>query len=1026
MKFKKVELNAFRAYKNKENGTFDFTLDYGEKIANFISIYAPNGFGKTSFYDGVEWAMTNRIARLDGFGDEADAERRLVFNVSGQRDKQKILKHKEVDDSVQAYVKLSTDNQEFERNVEKIIKGGKDYPPKTNPENDFFISVILSQDGIDDFLKAHDDRARYDVFINYFGDKGIEKYYKNIGELEDKNKQAKKELSKKIEDIEKILEEPIDGQIFEFTNKKINELNKIGQHFKLIGNDFDEIKKIQFEEQLLEQKKELSGKIDYFKTMVEKLPSFIENSEKYFGHKAEWEKSNLKLKDYDELNKTYLEIQFLKEEIQKNKNKKNELEKLKLIYPTYKTIIDAIEVKKIELKNIKPKIDNAEKNLTDINHEYSELSKRIELAEHNKKQLTDLLDNSPKIYQEIKKIENKLQEKKAGLESQQKIFVGYQTKIKSLNEDQKKFELTIESIKNNIFIDINSEEKYLSIINKIESLLKDNELKRESLKSIKIKQEQYTQYNQQIKNLLSLGINIIDEKQTDVCPLCNTKQDSYDILKNKVLNNPLLNTLEKELLEQAEQINYAIKINDKNIEDAKKLIILDFNRALQEIKTTLVKLDYEIKKIDLESLVKGLQEEEESLTVLHNKVENKSEESFIPLKREEIKVSEKKLADFYEKKKQLENLDKDKKEALELLIVSMNNIEKDIALLKQKEEYKAIYNFTLLFEQNIDIEKALNDLIESVTASIKKHNAEIEVSNNKYTVLVKKYNIINIDDIKNISEELKDKIFQLYAKEILTFESFYEQYFKHKIDNPEKVKKDISDKHIEIEKDLVTYTKSLEIIEILEKSIVNLLKYIEGNNKAKELEEYKSDLEKKENVSKKIASEKQQLEEKINKDVESFFHEELINQIYSKIDPHPEFKKVRFQCSFENGIGKLNVFVTDDANNKHISPSLYYSTAQLNVLSLSIFLAKALHAKDDMGNDVNCIFIDDPIQSMDSINVLATIDLFRSLVANYGKQIILSTHDENFHRLLEKKIPKEYFDSKFIELETFGTVKKEI
>ena len=61
---------------------------------------------------------------------------------------------------------------------------------------------------------------------------------------------------------------------------------------------------------------------------------------------------------------------------------------------------------------------------------------------------------------------------------------------------------------------------------------------------------------------------------------------------------------------------------------------------------------------------------------------------------------------------------------------------------------------------------------------------------------------------------------------------------------------------------------------------------------------------------------------------------------------------------------------------------------------------------------------------MDSINILAIIELFRSLVANYDKQIILSTHDENFHRLLEKKIPTEYFDSKFIELETFGTVKR--
>lgn len=1025
MKFKKVELNAFRAYKNIENGTFNFTLDNETKIANFISIYAPNGFGKTSFYDAIEWGMTNRIARLDNFNKEADAERKHAEQVGGSRAKQHILKNKDVDDSVEAYVKLYTNSQELKRTINSVRRGGKDYPPKTDSENKFFTSVILSQDGIDDFLKAHDDKTRYDIFINYFGDAKLAKYYNNIELLENKNTKETYELIKKIEQIKKILKEPIDESIFEFTNEKIYEYNKTGQHLQFIGNDFDEIKKIQFEEKLSEQKIELSGKIDYFKTMLEQLPSWIENSEKYFGHKIEWEKAKSELNDYTELHKTHLDIQFLKEAIQNNKNKKIELENLKLIYPNYKTIIDAIEFKENEYEKIKSNIDQAEKNLTDISHEYSELSKQIELADHNKKQLTDLLEISPKIYQEIKGIKNKLQEKKAGLESQQKIFVEYQTKIKLLNEDQKKFELTIESIKNNIFIDIHSEEKYLSVIKKIEPLLKDNELKRESLKSIKIKQEQCNQYNQQIKNLLSLGINIIDETQTDVCPLCNTKQDSYNILKNKVLNNPLLNTLEKELLEQAEQINYTIKTNDKNIEDAKNLIILDFNKELQEIKTKLLKLDYEIKKIDLETLVKEIQEEESFLIALHNKVENKSEESFIPLKREEIKVSEKKLADFYEKKKQLEILDKTKKEAIELLTVSMNNIGKDIALFKQKEEYKAIYNFTLLFEQKIDIEKALNDLIDTVTTSIKKHNTEIETSIDRYTVLVKKYNVINIDGIEKIIEELKDKIFQLNAKEILIFESFYEQYFKHKIDNPEKVKKDISDKHIEIEKDLVTFTKSIEIIEILEKSIVILLKYIESKNKAKELEEYKSDLEKKENVSKKIASEKKQLEEKINKDVESFFHEELINQIYSKIDPHPEFKKVRFQCSFENGVGKLNVFVTDDTNNKHISPSLYYSTAQLNVLSLSIFLAKALNARDDKGNDINCIFIDDPIQSMDSINILATIDLFRSLVANYDKQIILSTHDENFHQLLKKKIPKEYFDSKFIELETFGTVKKE-
>jgi exonuclease SbcC len=98
---------------------------------------------------------------------------------------------------------------------------------------------------------------------------------------------------------------------------------------------------------------------------------------------------------------------------------------------------------------------------------------------------------------------------------------------------------------------------------------------------------------------------------------------------------------------------------------------------------------------------------------------------------------------------------------------------------------------------------------------------------------------------------------------------------------------------------------------------------------------------------------------------------------------------------------------------------LYFSTAQINILSLSIFLATALNSKE-----YQCIFIDDPIQSMDSINVLSTIDLLRSLVVNEGKQIILSTHDVNFHNLLKMKMPDDLFESKFLELESFGKVKQ--
>ncbi|OMP75130.1 hypothetical protein, partial [[Flexibacter] sp. ATCC 35208] len=162
------------------------------------------------------------------------------------------------------------------------------------------------------------------------------------------------------------------------------------------------------------------------------------------------------------------------------------------------------------------------------------------------------------------------------------------------------------------------------------------------------------------------------------------------------------------------------------------------------------------------------------------------------------------------------------------------------------------------------------------------------------------------------------------------------------------------------------------------------------------------------------------IKDQLEKKVEQFFYIDLINSIYNKIDPHPIFKNVDFKVNLDEDDPSLDIFVVDENPNKRLVPNLYFSTAQINILSLSIFLASALNS-----NTYNCIFIDDPIQSLDSINILSTIDLLRSIVVNYGRQIVLSTHDENFHKLLARKIPSEFFKSKFIELETFGKVKKD-
>ena len=168
-----------------------------------------------------------------------------------------------------------------------------------------------------------------------------------------------------------------------------------------------------------------------------------------------------------------------------------------------------------------------------------------------------------------------------------------------------------------------------------------------------------------------------------------------------------------------------------------------------------------------------------------------------------------------------------------------------------------------------------------------------------------------------------------------------------------------------------------------------------------------------------LTAERDVIVESLKTLINNFFYEDLINSIYRKIDPHPAFKKVEFKADFDSANPGLNIVVSDGAGGL-ISPILYFSAAQTNILSLSVFLASALHAKDDEGNPVDVILIDDPIQSMDSINILSTIDLLRSICLQFGKQIIISTHDENFFNLLQRKIPAQILGSKFLQLEKFG------
>lgn len=143
----------------------------------------------------------------------------------------------------------------------------------------------------------------------------------------------------------------------------------------------------------------------------------------------------------------------------------------------------------------------------------------------------------------------------------------------------------------------------------------------------------------------------------------------------------------------------------------------------------------------------------------------------------------------------------------------------------------------------------------------------------------------------------------------------------------------------------------------------------------------------------------------------------LLQRIYSTVDPHPSFRAVQFLASERRGRGRVWTALTDQAESKTVSdPSVVLSSSQLNVLAVSTFLALNL-AIDSLPLQV--VALDDPLQSLDTVNLLGLADLLRRVRAS--RQVIVSTHDSRLASLLARKLrPTEDTRTRLIELDAWS------
>lgn len=126
----------------------------------------------------------------------------------------------------------------------------------------------------------------------------------------------------------------------------------------------------------------------------------------------------------------------------------------------------------------------------------------------------------------------------------------------------------------------------------------------------------------------------------------------------------------------------------------------------------------------------------------------------------------------------------------------------------------------------------------------------------------------------------------------------------------------------------------------------------------------------------------------------------LLDRIYGRIDPHPSFRSLSLIARTWRGRGRLTTRISDDSNSiVSDSPGVLLSSSQMNAVALSVFLALNLGIGDP---PLDLILLDDPLQSLDEINLLGVVDLLRR--SKTGRQLVISTHDRRFATLLQRKL----------------------
>ncbi|GAA4770334.1 MULTISPECIES: AAA family ATPase [Flavobacterium] len=458
------------------------------------------------------------------------------------------------------------------------------------------------------------------------------------------------------------------------------------------------------------------------------------------------------------------------------------------------------------------------------------------------------------------------------------------------------------------------------------------------------------------------------------------QREALRIQKNEYISiNKIIDTLTEFSIDNIKDDSFVFELEDFDF--IEEVLISNLNQGHESLKVRFKELD------ELESIYSKIKESREKLV---DNIKNLKE-------AENIETTGTCFLCGYD----WDNID-DLLENIEIQSVSLEGI---------TSSKSRIFNEELInFKEDVilPIIEILNQKITELKVDIIFINKFLSIDETFFTKVKKEFENIDFDfkdylnetlssesviDIENITPILNSLKLEIELDSVETyFKEFFTQYFDNKFD----LLNSMEIENLIKKENYLKYKYSLLQNETLDKNKQELHNKESKFNNAKTLEDNLKNLN---SIYKKSLKEYQK---KVIKDIEIIFH------IYSG----------RIMQDFQGGLG-LFIYSDKDGIRFQTNPSKTFdavfsmSSGQLSALIISFTLA--LHKKYSQNK---IILIDDPVQTMDEINIAGFIELLRNEF--YSNQLIISTHEDMASAYMRYKFKNYGLAQKRINLKSYS------